>query len=291
MRKFFLFYFIMTSLALEKKRSARYNGKMGSAPLFSIITINYNNKEGLKKTIDSVAAQTFGGYEHIIIDGGSTDGSVDVINAALQDKEYAARVPYWQSKKDGGIYPAMNVGVERAEGLYCLMLNSGDWLASPSVLERAAAFGFDEDIVYCDALFAMKGRLRRIRYPKKIKGYFFFLRGFCHQTTFIKTSLQKKNPYSTEYKIVNDSDFFMKVLLVQNCSTRHLPMALSVYDAEGGLSSANAALQDKEYAALLDKYYPRRVQEDLLWRMRREQWLLLLYRKVKRTILSILKRR
>ena len=263
---------------------------MSLAPLFSIITINYNNKEGLKKTIQSVASQTFAGYEHIIIDGGSKDGSVDVIKEALQDKNYAARVPYWQSKKDGGIYPAMNKGVERASGQYCLMLNSGDYLASPKILERAAGFYFEEDIVYCDALFARKGRLRRIRYPKSITGCFFFLRGFCHQTTFIKTSLQKKNPYSTEFKIVNDSDFFMKVLLSQNCSARHLPIALSVYDAEGGLSSANAALQDKEYAELIDKYYPRRVQEDMRYCLKKKYWLLLLYRKVKKALLASMKR-
>ncbi len=255
---------------------------MNGSPLFSIITINYNNKDGLKKTVDSVASQTFRSFEHIIIDGGSTDGSVDVIKEALQNKDYAAQVSHWQSEKDGGIYPAMNKGVEYANGKYCLMLNSGDWLSGPKALEKAAAFGFDEDFVYCDAFFAAKGRKRRIRYPNRVSGYFFFLRGFCHQATFIKTSLQKKNPYSTEYKIVNDSDFFMKVLLTQNCSSRHLPIALSVYDAETGLSSANSELQDKEYAALLDKYYPKRVQEDMLYCLKKRHCFLLFLRKVKK---------
>lgn len=261
---------------------------MSSTPFFSIITINYNNKDGLKKTIESVAAQTFLDYEHIIVDGGSTDGSVAVIEEAMKDKDYAARVPYCRSEKDGGIYQAMNKGVELAKGQYCLMLNSGDYLASPKSLERAAAFGFTEDIVYCDAYFAMKGRRRLIRYPNKITGWFFFLRGFCHQTTFIKTSLQKKNLYSTDYRIVSDSDFFMKVLLLQNASARHLPFALSVYEAEAGLSSSSGG-HDKEYAALIDKYYPKRVQEDMLYCLKKKRGLLLFLRKVKKILRRVLK--
>ncbi|MBQ3836958.1 MAG: glycosyltransferase, partial [Treponema sp.] len=118
---------------------------MKSHPLISIITINYNNKDGLKKTIDSVAAQTFQGYEHIIVDGGSTDGSAEVIKDALKNKDYAAHVSYWCSEKDGGIYPAMNKGVERAGGEYCLMLNSGDYLAGKSILEKAAKSFWTED--------------------------------------------------------------------------------------------------------------------------------------------------
>ena len=260
---------------------------MSERPFFSIITINYNNKDGLKKTIDSVAAQTFGGYEHIIIDGGSTDGSVDVIKVALQDKNYAAHLSYWQSEKDGGIYPAMNKGVEHAGGEYCLMLNSGDYLSSPDILARVASFGFTEDLVYCDAYFVRGRHCRRIRYPKKITACFFFLRGFCHQTTFIKTSLQKENLYSTEYKIVSDSEFFMRVVLKKNCSARYLPIALSYYDAQTGLSSAHADLQAKEYAALIDQYLPPRVYADVMSYYKRRYWPLLLMRKAKRALLSL----
>ncbi len=261
---------------------------MNEKPFISIITINYNNKDGLKKTIDSVASQTFQGYEHIIIDGGSTDGGVDVIKSALKNKDYAAHVSYWRSQKDDGIYPAMNIGIERANGEYCLMLNSGDCLAGADVLKKAAAFGFTEDIAYCDAYFVKGKHCRRIHYPKKITGAFFFLRGFCHQTTFIKTSLQKANPYSTEYKIVNDSDFFMKVLIKQNASARHIPIALSYYDAENGLSSRNAGLHDNEYAALIDKYYPRRVQEVIRSYIKIRYWPLLAARKAKKFLKSLL---
>ena len=97
---------------------------------FSIITINYNNCEGLRRTIESVVNQTCHDFEYIIIDGGSTDGSVDVI------KQYADQIDYWVSEPDKGIYNAMNKGVAVAKGEYCLFLNSGDSLHNNSALAK-----------------------------------------------------------------------------------------------------------------------------------------------------------
>lgn len=108
---------------------------------FSIITINYNDKSGLRRTIESVASQTYVDYEYIIIDGGSTDGSVDVI------KEFASDIDCWVSEKDRGIYHAMNKGVLQAHGDYCLFLNSGDAFYDKSVLEHIAEKGLKEDII------------------------------------------------------------------------------------------------------------------------------------------------
>ncbi|MDR2910496.1 MAG: glycosyltransferase [Bacteroidales bacterium] len=88
----------------------------------SIITINLNNVAGLQKTIESVVKQTFTDYEYIVIDGGSTDGSADII------KQHANKITYWVSEPDKGIYNAMNKGIRVAKGEYCLFLNSGDWL-------------------------------------------------------------------------------------------------------------------------------------------------------------------
>ena len=107
----------------------------------SIITINYNNSEGLRKTLASVASQTYANIEHIIVDGASTDGSVDVI------KEYENQLNIthstihllWSSEPDNGIYNAMNRGIRKATGEYCQFLNSGDMLAAPDVTERMMA--------------------------------------------------------------------------------------------------------------------------------------------------------
>ena len=94
----------------------------------SIITINFNNLEGLKKTIESVINQTYSNIEYIVIDGGSTDGSVEVI------KEYNDEITYWVFEKDKGIYNAMNKGILKSKGKYLQFLNSEDWLIDNEVV-------------------------------------------------------------------------------------------------------------------------------------------------------------
>ena len=103
--------------------------------LLSIITINYNNAFGLRKTLSSVAGQSFKNYEHIIIDGLSTDDSKNVIEEFLKNEDYAHHVSFWCSEKDSGIYNAMNKGILHASGKYLLMLNSGDELYENSLQE------------------------------------------------------------------------------------------------------------------------------------------------------------
>ena len=94
----------------------------------SIITINLNNASGLEKTIQSVINQTYKDFEFIVIDGASTDGSVEVI------KKYSSGINYWVSESDTGIYNAMNKGIRKAQGEYCLFLNSADYLFSPNLI-------------------------------------------------------------------------------------------------------------------------------------------------------------
>ena len=119
----------------------------------SIITINYNNAEGLRKTLASVTSQTYAEIEHIIIDGGSTDGSVEILGAYPQPlpkgrgevsgDKYPTQNPahkvLWVSEKDNGIYNAMNKGIRMATGDYIQILNSGDILAASDVTERMMA--------------------------------------------------------------------------------------------------------------------------------------------------------
>ena len=108
---------------------------------YSIITINYNNKGGLEKTINSVLGQSFHNYEYIIIDGGSTDGSVEII------KKYASQIDYWVSESDNGVYNAMNKGIGKASGEYLNFMNSGDTFHSSSALETISDLHSDDDII------------------------------------------------------------------------------------------------------------------------------------------------
>jgi len=111
-------------------------------PKLSIITVNLNNAEGLRKTIESVVSQTYTDYEYIIIDGGSTDGCVEII------KQYEDKITYWVSEPDKGIYNAMNKGILKAKGEYCQFLNSGDWLIKESILHDIFSILPIADIIY-----------------------------------------------------------------------------------------------------------------------------------------------
>ena len=114
--------------------------------MISIITINLNNKDGLKRTIESVINQTrFDIIEYIIIDGGSTDGSVDLI------KQYQDKISYWVSEKDTGIYNAMNKGIDVSTGEYSLYLNIGDYFNSYDIIEKVYD-ELDKDIVYVNTV-------------------------------------------------------------------------------------------------------------------------------------------
>ena len=99
--------------------------------MVSVITVVYNNAAAIRKTVDSFFAQTWAKKEYVVIDGGSTDGTVDVI------REYADRLAYWCSEPDEGLYHAMNKGIEHCKGDWIMVLNSGDLLAFPDSLERA----------------------------------------------------------------------------------------------------------------------------------------------------------
>jgi glycosyltransferase involved in cell wall biosynthesis len=116
----------------------------------SVITINYNNCDGLRKTIESVVSQTFTDFEYIIIDGGSTDGSVDVI------KEYAGRIDYWVSERDRGCYHAMNKGVKVAQGEYVIFMNSGDSFYTNDVIDAFVKENPTEDVL-CGDMFLSLG--------------------------------------------------------------------------------------------------------------------------------------
>ena len=111
---------------------------------YSIITINYNDKEGLSRTIKSVINQTSKNFEYIVIDGGSTDGSVDIIK---QNIDY---INYWVSEKDKGVYNAMNKGIAQAKGDYLVFMNAGDCFHTPDILELMC--DYQEDII-CGKVF------------------------------------------------------------------------------------------------------------------------------------------
>ena len=147
---------------------------------FSVITINYNNCSGLESTVKSVINQSYDNFEFIIIDGFSSDGSVDVIY------EYKNRIAYWVSEKDHGIYHAMNKGVIQARGDYCIFMNSGDCFYDDRVLSSIANYNCKEDIIVGYA--AIKKGNGIISSPPigKFTFYHLYSGAIPHQASFIK---------------------------------------------------------------------------------------------------------
>ena len=227
----------------------------------SIITINFNNCKGLVQTLDSVAQQTYNNYEHIIIDGASTDGSKSIIE---QYKNKNPHVTYWVSEKDEGIYNAMNKGITHAQGQYLLFLNSGDYI-EPNILEQAATSLTGTDIIYGNLYFISESGHKYLRiYPESpLSAALLLSPTFClpHPATFIRRELFKDQLYNEQYKIISDWEFWIKSILFKNRSTKHINLNISNFH-EGGISS-NTTLANKERTKILSDLFPQKVLEEL----------------------------
>ena len=206
----------------------------------SIITINYNNAEGLRKTLASVASQTYADIEHIIVDGGSTDGSVEVIREYEQSltsrlSPLASNLK-WLSEPDSGIYNAMNKGIKMANGEYLLFLNSGDYLVDADTLKNVFADADDVDIIYGDRINVWKDGLERNRdsFPDHITGYFLYRGMISHQASFIKSDLfVKYGLYREDLKYGADWEFFLRTFLLYNCTYQHIYQNVVYFDCLG----------------------------------------------------------
>ena len=222
----------------------------------SIITINYNNRDGLEHTIQSVLSQTVSDYEYIVIDGASTDGSADII------KRYTGRIDKWVSEPDTGIYNAMNKGIARAEGDYCLFLNSGDTFADAHILERVLPLLGEKDFYSGGIRFLYKKPEIKMP-PERVTAYYMFYRALFHQATFIRTSLLKNHPYTETYRIVSDWEQMLRELIFNGRSYQKLPFVMGNFDVSGISSQKeNSALLEQEMDSVRRKYFPPGIYDE-----------------------------
>ncbi|SOD19854.1 glycosyltransferase family 2 protein [Pedobacter xixiisoli] len=197
----------------------------------SIITVNYNHAEGLAETIASVAGQSYAEIEHIVIDGGSTDSSTDVIESNRHHLAYAV------SEKDKGVFDAMNKGIKQATGDYLLFVNSGDKLATEHVINNCVAYGFDKDLIIADMVFVNEGQRRDWKPEHLLTFDLFYFYGIPHPSTFIKKELfDLVGLYDDELKIVSDWKFFLLAVCKHNCSYKRIDITVSEF-IEGGIST------------------------------------------------------
>ena len=234
--------FYQKKLYLCKKKNMR----------FSVITINYNNKEGLEHTIESVLSQTNKDYEYIIIDGGSTDGSVDII------KQNADHINYWVSEKDKGVYNAMNKGIAQAKGDYLVFMNAGDCFHTPDILELMC--DYQEDII-CGKVFKGNTTIPSGHYKPTITLVDLMRGSLPHQAMFIKRELMVKHPYDENYKILSDWKFCIQALVFDNCTFRNSDVIVADYDITG-ISSNSKGLLPKEREQILKELFPPRIIAD-----------------------------
>ena len=229
----------------------------------SIITVNLNNRDGLKRTIDSVVSQTFTDYEWIVIDGGSSDGSRELI------EQYSDHFAYWCSEPDKGIYNAMNKGIAHAKGEWLQFLNSGDWLFDSGTLERVFTQTFSEEILYGDFIEYNNGKYGRYYLPNKISLHYLQYRDINHQSMFINSSKIDKMYYDESIKIVADWHMFISLAL-KGYSFRHLDFPIVYYDGTG-ISNINHELATTERASVWERTIPPLILEDMNELTREEQ--------------------
>lgn len=222
----------------------------------SIITINYNNHAGLCRTIDSVLRQSARQQiEYIVVDGDSTDGSAELL-AGHDDK-----IDISISEPDSGIYNAMNKGVRRASGDYCLFLNSGDVLHDSMVLERILPKLEGTDFVIGKILFSNSGQLSDVAEPLTMRR--FYNGSIPHPATFIKRGWLLKYPYDENLKIVSDWKFFIQALILDNAPYKLIGNIITDFDCEG-ISGTDKALVDKEREMVYRELFPERMLIDYL---------------------------
>ena len=268
----------------------------------SIITITCNNAEGLLRTIQSVQAQTFRDFEHIIVDGRSTDGSVEIIrqyadSEAIRPEGYKAIKPEnskadnlasspnhlitsspitWISEKDRGVYDAQNKGIRLAHGEYCYFLNAGDTFCADDVLERMFSpsqnslpfregQGVGSDILYGNEII-VDGNGQRVGIARGVENPSFVdLYNSCmkHQASFIRRSLfDKYGMYDADMRICSDFDWFFRVIAFHDEVSLQYKDIDIAYFENTGVSYHSPDLCTKERKQILDRYMSKRMQRD-----------------------------
>jgi glycosyltransferase involved in cell wall biosynthesis len=227
----------------------------------SIITVNLNNKNGLLKTIESVVSQTYRNFEYLVIDGGSSDGSLQII------ENFSVKIDYWISEPDKGIYSAMNKGILKSKGKYLLFLNSGDWLVNNNVLFDICRNKLHADIILCDMNLVSKNaiKLRKAISGNDLTLTYFFHNSICHPASLILRELFSDQLFDEEYRIAADKKFFINNILIKNCTVQNLTIAVCNFNTNGISSQPeNMRIIKEENDKILKEIFPTRVLRDIM---------------------------
>ena len=230
----------------------------------SIITINRNNADGLEKTMQSVAAQTYKEFEYIVVDGASTDGGIEVIES-FESKFGHLK---WVSEPDSGIYNAMNKGIRMASGDYIQILNSGDCLAKEDVTERMlSALGETSapSILYGNMVKCFPDGYRMV--DKSFAGQEITMLGMYtgtlnHDPAYIRRDLFDKYGYYDEsLKIVSDWKWYLQAIILGGEKPKYVDMDVTLFDMTG-ISETSKELDKEERKKVLEQLFPEAILTD-----------------------------
>lgn len=222
-------------------------------PLITVITVCYNVVSSIEETILSVINQTYPNIEYIIIDGGSTDGTIDII------KKYKNRISIWISEPDKGIYYAMNKGIKLATGEWINFMNCGDSFYSNTTIEDVFNMANStSDIIYGNTNLLLDiGKFVKKGTIATLQDYM----PFVHQSSFSRTSLMKEYRFDTKYKICADRNFFFTAYK-NKFKFEYIDKTISNYEAEAGISSVNTI------NLMYEKGMIEGINENLYWKFK-----------------------
>lgn len=232
-----------------------FNQKMSIAPKVSIITVAFNEEKDILKTCRSVSNQTYKNFEWIVVDGKSTDKTIDIV------KRFSNTYKILVSESDNGIYDAMNKGISLAKGEYLLFLNGGDYLYDRKVLEEVFLEGnYKGDVLYGNCcVLRSDGTKQILDFAKTIDKYYLINTCINHQSTFIKRELfNVYDLYDTSYQILGDYEKWLK-FITNGCSYVKIPIIISCFKFYDGKSSNDKYLQlnNQEKMRAISKYFTK----------------------------------
>lgn len=238
------------------------------ADKISVVTPVFNDAAHIRATIESCLSQTWSDVEYIVLDGGSTDGTADIV------REYAPRLAYWRSHPDEGLYPALNEAAQTATGTWMIVLNSGDRFTAPDALERAMtqADTSDADVLYGDSVEVdEQGREKVVKAgsdPRLMSRCMIFR----HCSALVRVSVQRRFPFdigrSKRIAYALDSDMFYRVFAA-GCRFRKVDVAIEAFGKDG---MSNHVYRNLWYNYLITSRFRPNVSKFayFLWRLLRE---------------------